>query len=57
MSEKKNSLSGARTHESIMLEQYIFTAEIEKYFRSFLVQMKTAKKSFRNLLSLLVDTY
>ena len=37
---------GARTHESIILEQYIFRAEIEKYFRSFLVQMKTAKSPF-----------
>ena len=29
------SLIGARTHESTILEQYIFRAEIEKYFRSF----------------------
>jgi hypothetical protein len=34
-------LSGARTHESTILEQYIFSAEIEKHFRWFLVQMKT----------------
>ena len=41
-------MSGAGTHESIILEQYAFRAEIEKYFCSFLVQMETDKKSFRN---------
>ena len=42
---KKNiSLSGARTHEIIT---YFFRAGIEKYFRSFLVQMKTAKSPFK----------
>ena len=42
--QKKNiSLSGARIHESIM---YFFRAEIEKYFRWFLVQMKPAKSPF-----------
>ena len=46
ISEKINSLSGARTHKSTFLEQYIFRAEIEKYFRWFLVQMKTVEFAF-----------
>ena len=46
--QRKKSLIEARTHKSIILEQkYIIRAEIEKYFRSFLVQMKTAKSPFK----------
>ena len=40
------SLGGVRTHESIILKQYIFRAEIEKQFRWFLVQMKTVEFAF-----------
>ena len=46
--QKKNSLSGARTHKSITLEQYIFKAGIEKYFRLFFGANENSKKSFRN---------
>ena len=44
--KKNTSFSGARTHKSTILEQYIFRAEIEKYFRWFLVQMKTVESAF-----------
>ena len=37
------SLSGARTHESIL----DFRAEIQEYFRLFLVQMKIAKSPLK----------
>ena len=35
-----------RTHESSIMEQYIFRAEIEKFFVRFLVQVKIAKSPF-----------
>ena len=41
------SLSGARTHESI-LEQYIFRSEIEKYFRSFFGSNENSRICFRD---------
>ena len=44
--QEKKSFSGAQTHESTILEQYIFRAEIENYFRWFLVQMKTVEFAF-----------
>ena len=49
LKRKHISLDGAQTQESrsIILEQYIFRTEIEKHFRSFLVQMKTAKSPFQ----------
>ena len=46
LKRKNTSLSGARTHESTILEQYIFRAEIEKYFVRFLVQVKTVELAF-----------
>ena len=46
LKRKNISLSGARTHKSTVLEQYIFRAEIEKYFVRFLVQVKTVELAF-----------
>ena len=46
------SLINKMTQGKVILNQRIYLrAEIQKYFRSFLVQMKKGKKSFQNYLA------